>query len=69
MHSLQIDPCGGDRFQWHDRVDWAVAADPRQHRLQSLGSLRMSRTGEMFEVRGMCAEQHGHICDATVQCE
>jgi hypothetical protein len=29
----------------------------------------MSRTGEMLEIRGMCTEQHGHICDATVQCE
>ena len=46
-----------------------VTFAPGQHGLQPLGSFGVPRTGEVLEIRGVGTEQHGHVCDATVQCE
>jgi hypothetical protein len=55
-----------DRLQRDQRIGRCVALDARQHGLKSLGSFGVARSRQVFEVRGMGTEQHGHVSDATV---
>ena len=69
VHALEILTRRGDRLERNQRVDVGVTLHTRQHGLQSFGPFGVSRAGQVLEVRGMGTEQHGHVCDATVQCE
>ena len=60
MHPLEIGTCGRQRVERHDRVGEPGKAHAVEHGLQALGALGVARPGEVFEIRGMSGEQHGH---------
>jgi hypothetical protein len=49
------------RLQGDERLAKTGLVDTVKHRVEALGALRVAGAGEMFEIRRMGSEQHGHV--------
>lgn len=67
VHPLDVDTAGCRRLDRHQCVAEPGGAHSVDDRAESLGALRMARTGEVVEVALVSGEQHRHEADATVR--
>jgi len=60
MHSLEVSPRCGPRFERRHGIAEVRPPDSFEHSIQSLGTLGVAWSSEMLEVHRMSGEQHGH---------